>query len=353
METSQYLFNYISEHTGDLIAGITVAVIPLVLVLIYALIAIYGELKIASFIHLRLGPMRTGKWGILQPVAEVFKLLQKEDITPDRADKPLFIMAPFIIFLGTYMALSVLPLSSHFAPVSMNIGLFFIIAVSSLAVIAITMGGWASNNKYSLMGAVRSVAQIVSYEIPGAMCVLGVAAMAHSLDMNVISANQDGGFWNWYIFGGPGGIEKIWVIPFTMVMFVLYFITGLAENNRTPFDVPEGESEIIGGYHTEYTGMKFAFFYLAEYGNMFVVNAILTVLFLGGWSSPFGDFLNSPLCQVGWFIAKAMFFVVVQMWLRWTLPRVRVDQLMHFCWKVMLPISMVCFLAMALAGMVL
>ncbi len=351
MENHQYLFNLISGYAGDIIAGVLVAVIPLGLVLLYALVAIYGELKIASFIHLKLGPMRTGKWGLLQPIAEVFKLLQKEDVTPDAADKPLYIMAPFIIFLGTYLALAVLPLSSHFVPVGLNIGLFFIIAISSLSVIAIVMGGWASDNKYSLIGAVRSVAQIVSYEIPGAMCVLGVAAMAHSLDMNVISAQQDGGFWNWYIFGGPGGIEKIWVIPFTAVMFLLYFVTGLAENNRTPFDVPEGESEIVAGYHTEYSGMKFAFFYLAEYGNMFVVNAILVVLFLGGWSSPFGDFLNSPIWQVFWFISKSLFFVGVQMWLRWTLPRIRVDQLMHLCWKVMLPISMVCFLAMALAGM--
>lgn len=351
METHQYLFNWISASTGDIIAGVLIALIPLVLILVYALVAIYGELKISAFIQLKLGPMRTGLWGMLQPIAEVVKLLQKEDITPDNADKPLFNMAPYLIFLGAYAALAVIPFSSYFVPSGLNIGLFFVISISSFAVLGIVMGGWGSNNKFSLMGAIRSVSQIISYEIPAAMCVLGVAAMASSLNLNVISANQQGWFWNWYVFGGPGGIEKIWVVPFTVIMFIIYLISTLAETNRTPFDIPEGESELVAGYHTEYSGMKFAIFFLAEYANMFIVSSILVILFLGGWASPFGDFMNSPVWQIFWFISKALFFVFVQIWLRWTLPRIRVDQLMYLCWKVLLPISMVCFLAMALAGM--
>ena len=215
------------------------------------------------------------------------------------------------------------------------------------------MGGWASNNRFSLLGAYRSVGQIVSYEIPSAMAILGIASMAGSLSMTTISQSQSGWFWNWYIFGGPGGVEKIWVIPFTLVMFLIYFTASLAETNRTPFDLPEGESELVAGYHTEYSGMKFAMFYMAEYSNMLVAAAIITVIFLGGWCSPFGDFLNGPIWQVLWFIAKAFFIVFIQIWVRWTLPRFRVDQVMFVCWKVLLPASMVCFFVMALAGMVL
>lgn len=351
METTQYIFNLVSSSTNELIAAIVVTIIPLLFILPYALVAILGELKVSAFIQEKLGPMRTGPWGILQPVAEVVKLLQKEDITPDAADKPLYNMAPYLIFLGAYASFAVIPFSSHFVPSGINIGLFFILAMGSIAVIGITMGGWASNNKYSLMGAIRSVAQIISYEIPAAMAVLGVAAMANSLDMNVIIKSQEGWFWNWYVFGGPGGLEKIWVIPFTIGMFIIYLISSLAETNRTPFDIPEGESEIVAGYHTEYSGMKFAMFFMAEYANMFVVSALITILFVGGWASPLGDILNGPIWQVLWFVSKAMFFVFVQIWLRWTLPRLRVDQLMYLCWKVLLPISFVCFFAMALARM--
>ncbi len=351
METTSYIFNLLSEHTGEIISAVIVGILPLLFILPYALVAIYGELKISAFMQDKLGPMRTGFWGILQPIAEVFKLLQKEDITPDEADKPLFNIAPYLMFAASYAGFAVIPFSSYFVPSATNIGLFFVIAVGSFSVIAIVMAGWGSNNKYSLMGAIRAVAQIVSYEIPAAMVILGIAAMANSLDMNEIIFKQDGGIWNWYIFGGPGGIEKIWVIPFTFAMFLIYLVASLAETNRTPFDIPEGESELVAGYHTEYSGMKFAMFYMAEYSNMFVVAAITAIIFFGGWSSPFGDFMNSPILQVLWFVSKAMFFVFVQIWLRWTLPRLRVDQLMFLCWKVLLPISFVCFFAMALCRM--
>jgi NADH-quinone oxidoreductase subunit H len=351
METSNYIFNLLSQSTGEIVAGVIVALLPLLFILPYALVAIYMELKVSAFMQDKLGPMRTGPWGMLQPVAEIVKLLQKEDITPYAADKALYNIAPYLIFIGAYTAFAVIPFSSYFVPAGINIGLFFVLAVSSFAVLGLFVGGWASNNKYSLMGAMRSVAQIISYEIPAAMAILGVAAMANSLDMNTIIQHQQGGFWNWFVFGGPGGVAKLWVLPFTLAMFIIYLIATLAETNRTPFDIPEGESEIVAGYHTEYGGMKFAIFFLAEYANMFVVSALITIIFCGGWSSPFGDFLNSPIWQAAWFILKAMGFVFLQIWLRWTLPRLRVDQLMFLCWKVMLPITFVCFFAMALCRM--
>lgn len=352
METANYVFNLISQSSNSLIAAIAVSLIPMVFLLTYALIAILGELKISAFIQERLGPMRTGPWGIFQPIAEVFKLLQKEDITPFAANKTFFNIAPYVIFIGSYAAFAVIPFSPYFVPSGINIGLYFIFAISALSVVGIVMGGWASNNKYSIIGAVRSTAQIVSYEIPSAMAVLGIASMANSLDMVTIIKEQSGWFWNWYVFGGPGSVEKIWVIPFTIVMCLIYLVATLAETNRTPFDIPEGESELVAGYHTEYSGMKFAMFYFAEYANMFVVSALMAILFFGGWNSPFGDIMQGPIWGVFWFVLKAMFFVFLQIWLRWTLPRLRVDQMMYLTWKVLLPISFVCFFAMALARMI-
>ena len=334
--------------SSELIALIVVITLPLVFLIVYALVAILGELKISAFIQERLGPMRTGPWGIIQPVAEVVKLLQKEDITPDAANKPLFNMAPFLMFTAAYAGFAVIPFSSHFVPAGINLGLFYIFAMGSLAVIGLVMGGWASNNKYSLLGALRSVAQIISYEIPAAIVILSIVILASSMNLQVINANQGGWFWNWYVFGGRGTAWKIIIIPITFSMFLLYLIASLAETNRTPFDIPEGESELVAGYHTEYSGMKFAMFFFAEYANMFVVAALLSILFFGGWNSPFGDFMNGPIWGVFWFISKSFFFVFVQIWLRWTLPRLRVDQLMGVSWKVMTPIAFICFFAVGL-----
>ncbi len=344
--------NFVYDLIGNnLLAYIIVAVLPLVWVLPYALVAILGELKIASWVQDRLGPMRTGWKGVLQPIAEVIKLLQKEDITPTNANKPLFNLAPFIMFTGAYAAYAVIPFSSKFIAADLNIGLYYIFSISAFGIIGIVMGGWASNNKYSLLGALRAASQMISYEIPIAVTLLAIAAFAGSLDMQEIIRQQSGGFWNWNLFGGNAPYWKILFIPFFVGLFVIYFVGSLAETNRVPFDIPEGESEIIAGYHTEYSGMKFAMFFFAEYANMFTVSAIITILFVGGWQSPFGEFLNHPALQVLWFISKAMFFVFIQIWLRWTLPRLRVDQLMHISWKVLLPISFVCFFAVALLAM--
>jgi NADH-quinone oxidoreductase subunit H len=319
--------------------------LPLCFLLPYALVAILAELKISAWIQDRLGPMRTGPWGILQPIAEVVKLLQKENITPANASTLLYNIAPFVIFTGSYVAFAAIPFSSEFVAADINVGLFYLLAVSSLAVVGILMGGWASHNKYSLYGAIRSVAQIISYEIPAAITLLAIVTLSGSMNLQEINTQQSGWFWNWYVFGGPGSTTKIIIIPFTMSLALIYFISTLAETNRTPFDLPEGESEIIAGYHTEYSGIKFAMFFFAEYANMFVVAAILTSLFLGGWNSPFGDFLQGPILGVFWFVSKSVALIVVQIWLRWTLPRLRVDHLMYLCWKVLLPISLVCFFA--------
>jgi NADH-quinone oxidoreductase subunit H len=345
--------NFVYTFLGNNIWSILIiSVLPLIFLLAYALIAILGELKISAFIQERLGPMRTGPWGTIQPVAEVVKLLQKEDITPDAADKTLFNIAPFIMFTGAYAAFAVIPFSSYFIPAGINVGLFYIFAVSSLAVIGIMMGGWASNNKYSLLGSLRSVSQIISYEIPAAVALLSIAALAGTLDMQQLNNAQSGMFWNWFIFGGQGSALKIVFIPFLCILFLVYLISSLAETNRTPFDIPEGESELVAGYHTEYSGMKFAMFFFAEYANMFIVSAIITIIFFGGWNSPFGDFLGGPVLGALWFIAKAFVFVFIQIWLRWTLPRLRVDQLMYLGWKVLIPVSFLCFFAVAFWAMI-
>lgn len=377
-EILDYLFNIVNKE--DLLSILLMSVIPLIVILCYALLAILGELKFASFFQERLGPMRTGWKGVLQPLAEVVKLLQKEDITPDAVNKPLFNLAPFIMFAGSYACFAVIPLSSMLVPAGINIGLFYVLAVGSFGVIAIMMGGWASNNKYSLLGGMRGVAQVISYEIPAAMALLSVAVIVSSLkidnlgvsaeeiasiapglnidgfleglNLNHINIAQSGGFWNWFILGGPGSLAKIWVIPFMVGLFLIYLVSSLAETNRTPFDIPEGESEIVAGYHTEYSGMKFAMFFMAEYANMLLVSAIIVILFFGGWNSPIPG-LDGPWLGFGWFMIKAFFFVFVQIWLRWTLPRLRVDQLMFVGWKVLLPMSFVCFMAVSLYAMLI
>jgi NADH-quinone oxidoreductase subunit H len=274
-----------------------------------------------------------GGWhGWAQTIADALKLLLKEDIVPKECDRVLYKMAPFIVFLGAFAAFVVIPFGATSIVSDINIGILYILAVSSLAVVGIMMAGWASNSKYSLYGGMRSVAQIVSYEIPAAMAIMTVVIMVGSLSMQEIVNAQKGGIQNWFIFRNP----------FTFVAFFVYFVSSLAEVNRTPFDIPEAESELVAGYHTEYSGMRFAFFYLAEYANMIVVAGVATTLFLGGWTQVlpgtfFADLVPGPIL----FMAKLIALIFVQMWLRWSLPRLRVDQLMYVCWKVLLPASFV------------
>lgn len=318
---------------------IAFAVGVVVFVSLFVLLAIWFERKVAGHMQDRLGPMETGGWhGWSQTIADALKLLLKEDIIPALADKPLFKLAPYIVFTGTMASFAVIPFAATLIGADLNIGVYYLVAVSSLVVIGILMAGWASNNKWALYGAMRSAAQMVSYEIPIGLSLLVPIMLAGSLSMTDLVHLQKGGFWHWTVFSH---------LPFALVAFVIYFWASLAETNRTPFDLPEAESELVAGYHVEYSGMRFAMFFLAEYCNMFVVSAVATALFLGGWYGliPLLDVSaeTSPLWSavVGafWFLLKGQVLVLVQMWLRWTLPRLRVDQLMHVCWKVFLPFS--------------
>ena len=335
------IFDFFTKLTGsEISASIISALLPLFLfVLPFALIAVLLERKVSAHIQDRLGPMRVGYHGILQTLADILKLIQKEDIIADSNDKPLFNIAPVLVFAGSYAVFAAIPFTSSYIGSNINLGLFYIIGISGIVVIGILMAGWASNNKYTLLGAMRSAAQLISYEIPTLMIVVTILMM---------------------IFGGQAtGIAKILLIPFMIVGFVVIYISTLAEVNRTPFDISEAESELVSGYHTEYSGMKFAIFFLAEYANMFAVSAIVVVLFFGGYLSPIGYLGNTlgllwliPVEQLLWFTFKGVAFVLVQMWLRWTLPRLRVDQLMAICWKYLIPIAFVNLLIVGLITLI-
>lgn len=301
--------------------------------------AIWLERKVAAHVQDRLGPMRVGWHGLLQSFADGIKLLFKEDIVPKGADRVLFRTAPALAVASAFAAFAIVPWGVRedgtvLAVSNLNIGVLYFIAITSLGALSVLMAGWGSNNKYALYGGMRAAAQMVSYEIPTAILVLVVVAQVGTLSLPEIVAAQQGGLLgvgDWLIFR---------LFPLNLIAFVLFFICGLAETNRTPFDIPEAESELVAGFHTEYTGMRFAFFFLAEYGNMLLVSMLAALLFLGGWVGPFG---SNPLIL----FLKGFGLVVVQMWLRWTLPRLRVDQLMTVCWKYVIPISFFLLVAVA------
>ncbi len=295
---------------------------------------IWFERKVAAHTQDRLGPMRVGWHGVLQSFADGIKLVFKEDIIPKGADQFLFKLAPFLVVMGAFSAFAVIPWGDGLVVSDLNIGLLYIIAISSFGAIGLLMAGWASNNKYALYGGMRSAAQMVSYEIPTAIVILSVVAQVGSLNLqDVISAQADGllGANRWFITR---------LFPLNLVGFVLFFICGLAETNRSPFDIPEAESELVAGFHTEYSGLRFGFFFLAEYGAMFLIAGLTAILFFGGWVGPY---FSGPLV----FFIKALVLVFVQMWLRWTLPRLRVDQLMALCWKYLIPMAFVVLLLVA------
>jgi len=305
---------------------------------IYSLIILWFERKIAAHMQDRLGPMEVGGWhGWLQTVADAVKLLLKEDIIPAVADRKLFKLAPYIVFLAAFAVFAALPFSDKIIGSELNIGIFYILAVSSVGVVGILMAGWGSNNKWALFGSMRSVAQLVSYEVPIGLSILVVVMSVGSLSMRDIVMAQDGGIFNWMIWQNA---------PFNFIAFLILFIAGTAETNRVPFDIPEAESELVAGFHVEYSGMRFSIFFLAEYANMLAVGIIASTLFLGGWQGITGA-SSTPGIGLIWMLLKGFLIVLVMIWFRWTLPRLRVDQLMYVCWKVLVPIS---FLNMVGAG---
>ncbi len=342
------MFDYIAISIQSVPAILLHAAIPLTIILVYALVAIWGERKIAGFIQDRLGPMRVGGWhGWAQSIADLLKLIQKEDIIPTNASRFLFKFAPFMMFAASYAAFAVIPFSSGYIGSNINIGVFYLLAITSLLTLSIIMASYASNNKWSLLGGMRSAAQMVSYEVPTIATVLTVILVAGSLNLMTLTEMQSGndifGFLpNWFIFQNP----------FLLVAFVIFFISILAESHRVPFDLPESESELVAGYQTEYSGMRWAMFMLAEYADMLLLSLLGAVLFFGGWNSPFGDFMGGPVWGFFWFMLKGLLLVFVMMWIRWTLPRYRVDQLMHICWSILIPLSFINLVLVALWEMI-
>ncbi|QOR66496.1 NADH-quinone oxidoreductase subunit NuoH [Cytobacillus suaedae] len=294
----------------------------LMVVLGFVTYGILAERKVMGFMQGRIGPNQTGgSWGLLQTIADVLKLLLKEDTIPKLADRPLFILAPIIAFAPAFMVLATIPFTDKLQFANIGVGLLYYIAVSGLTTVGIVTGGWASNNKYALMGGMRAAAQMISYEIPLVMSVIGVILFTGSLNLvDIVEAQAN----VWYIFLQPVG-------------FLVFFIASIAELNRTPFDLPEAESELVAGFHVEYSGFRWAFFMLAEYVYLFAMAALTTVLFLGGWHPVmFLDFIPGAV----WFALKFSFVVFILMWIRYTFPRMRADQLMEFGWKVLLPVAL-------------
>jgi len=305
---------------------------------------VYAERKISAFMQDRLGPMRVGPYGVLQTIADTIKLLFKEAIFPRGVDRKLFVTAPLLVNVGAFLPFVVIPWGARLQPADLNVGVFYVSAISAISTVGLIMAGWASNNKYALFGAMRSAAQIVSYEIPSLLIILVPVMLVGSLSLLDITQAQAGGLQNWLLFR---------YFPIMPVAFVCFFVTGLAETNRAPFDIPEAESELVAGFHTEYSGFFFAMFFMAEYTEMFVISAVTSVLFLGGYFAPLPELQTLGPVPLGWLwlLAKAWLLVFVMMWLRWTLPRLRVDQLMHVAWKVLLPVALV--LVVVMGGLIL
>jgi NADH-quinone oxidoreductase subunit H len=295
------------------------------LVAVNALFLIWMERKVSAHMQLRPGPMEVGFHGALQTIADALKLIGKELITPEDADKLIYLLAPIVMFLPVLVSFVVIPFSPTLIIRDLNVGLLLIFAFSTLTVLAILMAGWSSNNKYSLLGAIRSVAQNIAYEIPLLITAMSIILMAGSFKPTDIVAQQS---FLWNIFWQP-------------LAFLLFIICGTAETNRAPFDIPEAESELVAGFHTEYSGMRFAIFFLAEYTNMFIVSAVAAVLFLGGWQGPL-------LPPVVWFLIKVYALIFVMMWFRWTFPRLRFDQLITFAWKILIPLALANLIVTAL-----
>ena len=309
---------------------ISLILLPLILAVAYTT---FAERKLIGYMQLRLGPNRVGPKGWLQPIADVIKLLMKEIVIPSGANKALFLIAPVLFIAPSFAAWAVIPFSAELVLADINVGLLYILAMTSIAVYGVIIAGWASNSKYALLGSLRSASQIVSYEIAMGFALVAVLMAAGSMNLGEIVKAQDGGFWHWY-----------W-IPLLPIL-VVYWISGVAETNRAPFDLPEGESEIVAGFHVEYAGIGFALFFLAEYANMILISVLTALFFFGGWLNPFQGipYLEAATDWVPgtlWLLLKAAWFLFMMIWLRATFPRYRYDQVMRLGWKVFIPVTVV------------
>lgn len=328
------------EQLTDLVwivIKIVIILVPLMLAVAYITMA---ERKVIGYMQGRIGPNRVGLRGIGQPIADIVKLLMKEVLVPSMSNRYLFIIAPILSLAPALVAWAVIPFAKGWVLANVNAGLLFIFAMTSLGVYGVLVAGWASNSKYAFLGALRSAAQVISYEIALGFTLVGVLLAAGSMNLEQIVLRQSGGLWHWF-----------W-LPL-LPLFVVYWISGVAETNRAPFDVAEGEAEIVAGFHVEYSGMGFALFFLAEYANMVLVCAVASLLFLGGWLSPFQGIpgLETAFAWVPgiiWFVAKMSFFMFLYFWLRATFPRYRYDQIMHLGWKVLIPVTLVWLVVVAI-----
>lgn len=341
-------FNGLLTDTLHLSAGVSVviecviiAVLLLAMYTVLAIVYILYERKLCAWFQCRLGPMRVGKWGLLQLFADMIKMLIKELICLRNTDKFLFKLAPYIVIASSVTMFACLPWGNGLQIINYNIGIFFILAVSSVGVLGILLAGWASNNKYTLIGAMRSGAQMVSYELSLGLAIITMVILAGTMNISEIVEEQNTA---WFIFRGH--------IP-AIIAFIIYIIAATAETNRGPFDLPEAEHELTAGYHTEYSGIHFGMFYLAEYLNLFVVSGIASLMFLGGWMplhipnwDAFNDVMNY-IPSIVWFIGKALFVSFIIIWFKWTFPRVRIDQMLALEWKYLMPFSLVNMMLMA------
>lgn len=312
-------------------------VLPLLLCVAYLT---YFERKVIGFIQVRIGPNRVGYRGLLQPIADLIKLLHKERITPTVANKVLFVMAPILSLIPALVGWAVIPFQDGVVLANINAGTLFLFALSSIGVYGVLIAGWASNSKYAMLGALRSAAQTISYEIAMGFAFVGILLAAGSMNLSQIVLSQQGGFTHW------------WAVPL-LPLFLVFWIAGIAETNRAPFDLAEGESEIVAGFHVEYSAIGFALFFLAEYASMILISAMISILFLGGWLSPFEGMpvLNDIFFFVPgfvWLMLKVSFFLFVYLWIRATFPRYRYDQLMRLGWKVLIPVTIVWIIVTAL-----
>ena len=313
---------------------VLVGVCLLVAYAVMALGLIYAERKVCAFFQCRLGPNRVGPFGMIQTVTDMIKMLIKEIIEINHVDRFLFNLAPYIVIIPSLLAFSCIPFAKGLEIIDFNVGIFFLIAVSSIGIVGILLAGWASNNKFSLIGAMRSGAQMISYELSIGLSILTMVVLTGSMQLSTIVESQADG---WFIFKGH--------LP-ALIAFIVYLIAGTAETNRGPFDLPEAESELTAGYHTEYSGMHFGFFYVAEFVNMFIVAAVATTLFWGGWMPlhiPGWENFNTVMDYIPsifWFLGKSAVMVFIIMWFKWTFPRLRIDQLLTLEWKYLLPINL-------------